>query len=147
MPPVSTAAKPRAASLRWTSAGVLLARRVQQVGQVGVQRGQPVLVAQLTAEGQRFLGQRQCLGQAAALGQQPGQVVQRGHGRPAVRQLPGLGQALPQLSRGGRRVARRAASMPSTFSAWATAAGSAAARAAVSACPASWAASVVSPRR
>ncbi|HEY9244402.1 MAG TPA: hypothetical protein VIP48_20610, partial [Streptosporangiaceae bacterium] len=70
-----------------------------------MQRGQPVLVAELAAEGQRLLGQRQRFGRAAALGQQPGQVVQRGHGRPPVRQPAGLGQALPQLGRGGRGVA------------------------------------------
>ncbi len=49
-----------------------LAGRVQQVGQVGMQRGDPVLVTQFAAERQGLLGQRQGVGRLAAVGQQPG---------------------------------------------------------------------------
>jgi len=74
-----------------------LAGRVQQVGQVRVQRRDPVLVAELTAELECFGRERQRLGAAAGLGQQPGQVVQGRDGRAERR---GWGRISPRDPRG-----------------------------------------------
>jgi hypothetical protein len=65
--------------------GVVLPGLVQQVGQVGVERGYPVLVAQFAAEPERLPGQVESLTRAAGVGEQPGQVVERRHGRARVR--------------------------------------------------------------
>ena len=99
--------------------GVALAVRVQQVGHVRVQRRDPVLVAELTAELERLGRDRQRFGAAAGFCQQPSQVVEgrdgraerRGWGRLSPRDPrdprdpragPGLwpprfGQAVPQV--------------------------------------------------
>ena len=88
-----------------------LPRRVQQVGQVGVQRGDPVLVAQLAAQRERLLGQGQGLSRLAAVGQQPAADCSapplRPPGRAARAPAPGFAAAGPRPSR-GRRAARRA---------------------------------------
>ncbi len=52
----------------------MLAVRVQQVGQVGVQRRHPMLVSELPAELEGLGRQRQRLVLAAGLGQQPGKA-------------------------------------------------------------------------
>jgi hypothetical protein len=79
--------------------GIALAVRVQQVGHVRVQRRDPVLVAEFAAQFERFGRERQRLGAAAGLGQQPGQVVQGRDGRAQRRGR----RRLPTRDRRGRR--------------------------------------------
>src|SRR3954451_18082057 len=72
---------------------VVLASLAEQVGQVGVQRGNPVTVAEPGASFQRLLGGPQRLGRATTLVEQAGQVVEGGNGGAVARFLAGGVQA------------------------------------------------------
>ena len=96
VPPVSTEAKPRAASLRWARAAsrwpAACSRSARLVCSAATRCWSPSSRPSASASW--------ASGSASAgrplLGQQPGQVVQRGHRRPRVGQPARLVQALPQ---------------------------------------------------
>ena len=82
---------------------------MQQVREVGVQRGQPVLVTEFAAQGECLGGEAERLTGASRVGQQPGQVVERRDCGAAVGQPPGLIQAFAEAFLGGAVVGGEAA--------------------------------------